>query len=572
MPQEALQFINSISSVSREILYFADKDLQRPEFFRQILKVILNLSRCDAAEIYLLESDRFWRSTISDHNASEGAYETPTPSDSVLELESEIYASDEKAFIAVCCSILSGRLTCSDPDLTLEDCLWTVTSDKAITLDEVSEYSKRSYRFFPSGPYQSIAMVPFDLERNNRGMLVLKHSREQFFTREKIEMLKVVGQLLGMPVVLLRTQLALRERIKELTCLYGISKLVGPVERPLDQILEATVELIPPAWLYPEITSARIELDEKSFFSSDYRGSSDRLRADILVEGRKRGFVEVVYAARKPELDEGPFLQEERNLIDAIAKDLAHIIEQHQAELKSEELQQQLLHADRLATIGQLSAGVAHELNEPLGGILGFAQLARKNPDIPSQTRQDLDKIVNASLHAREIVKKLMLFARQADQDKKWVDLNLLVADGLYFLESRCAKSDIELVKELDTELPEITADPGQVYQVLINLAVNAIQAMPQGGRLTIRTYQQEGGISLEVEDTGTGISEEMQMKVFTPFFTTKDVGEGTGLGLSVVDGIVTSHGGSITMESTMGIGTRFTVNLPLKQPMRDSR
>ncbi len=220
-----------------------------------------------------------------------------------------------------------------------------------------------------------------------------------------------------------------------------------------------------------------------------------------------------------------------------------------------------------MATIGQLSAGVAHELNEPLSGILGFAQLAQKVSGVPDQVQRDLEKIVSASFHAGEIVKKLLLFARQSQLDRNWVSLNMLVADGLCFLESRCAKSNIELVRHLDPELPEITADPSQIYQVLINLAVNAIQATPGEGRLTIRTACQGSGIKLEVEDTGVGMSKELQKKAFLPFFTTKDVGEGTGLGLSVVEGIVTSHGGSIKIESTEGIGTRFTVHLPIGEP-----
>jgi signal transduction histidine kinase len=412
-------------------------------------------------------------------------------------------------------------------------------------------------------------MIPFDLDGDNRGLLVLKHRPKGFFAADKMELLMGVGQLLGMPIVHRRTQLALRERIKELTCLYEIARLVGPVDVPLDEILGSAVNLIPPAWLYPEITSARIVVDERSFLSRDHRAGCDRLRSEITIEGKQRGFVEVAYTDKKPELDEGPFLQEERRLVDAIAKELALIIDQYRAEQQRKELQEQLRHADRLATIGQLSAGVAHELNEPLSGILGFAQLAEKDPGVPEQVRRDLAKIVAASLHAREIIKKLMLFARQSEPGRKWVNLNLLVADGLDFLESRCRKSGIELLRQLDKDLPEITADPGQIYQVLINLGVNAIQAMPQGGRLTIRTSRVADGIHLEVQDTGIGMDEELQAKIFMPFFTTKDVGEGTGLGLSVVDGIVTSHGGSIATESSKGIGTIFTVYLPVKHPIR---
>jgi len=163
-----------------------------------------------------------------------------------------------------------------------------------------------------------------------------------------------------------------------------------------------------------------------------------------------------------------------------------------------------------------------------------------------------------------------MLFARQAPPEKNWVNLNLLISDGLYFIESRCEKSGIELVRVFEEGLPEIIADPGQIYQVLINLAVNAIQSMSEGGRLTIRTARKDEGILLVVEDTGTGMSEEVRQQIFTPFFTTKDVGEGTGLGLSVVEGIISSHGGSISVVSSPGAGSRFTIFLPCQGGSRD--
>jgi signal transduction histidine kinase len=258
-------------------------------------------------------------------------------------------------------------------------------------------------------------------------------------------------------------------------------------------------------------------------------------------------------------------LKEERNLIDTLATQLALIVERKQAEEEKARLQEQLRHSDRLATIGQLTAGVAHELNEPLGNILGFAQLAKKYPQLPDQVSKDLEKIVTASLHSREVIKKLMLFSRQMPTKKVKVNLNNLVEQGLYFLSSRCAKADIKLERILSPEVPEITADPSQLYQVLVNLVVNSIQAMPQGGRLTIRTLSENDHVLLMVEDTGIGMSPEILAKIFLPFFTTKDINEGTGLGLAVVHGIVTSHSGKIKVESEVGKGSRFTVILPVK-------
>ena len=142
--------------------------------------------------------------------------------------------------------------------------------------------------------------------------------------------------------------------------------------------------------------------------------------------------------------------------------------------------------------------------------------------------------------------------------------LRQLVEDGLYFLESRCATAGIELIRSLSTDLREIVADPSQLHQALVNLVVNAIQAMPRGGRLTVRTDRGDGAVLLSVEDTGIGMSEAVRKQIFIPFFTTKDVNQGTGLGLSVVHGIVTAHGGRIQVESEIGKGSRFEIRLPL--------
>ena len=360
---------------------------------------------------------------------------------------------------------------------------------------------------------------------------------------------------------------ALRERVKELTCLYSLAKLV---ERPgisLEEILEGIVKLLPPAWLYPEIASARIILNGHAYSTRNFREGGQSQKANIVVSGEQRGVVEVVYLEKKPELDEGPFLREERSLIEAIAREVALIVERKQTEEDKERLQDQLRHADRLATIGQLSAGVAHELNEPIGSILGFAQLIKKYPELSEQAIQDIEKITKASLHAREVVKKLMLFARQMPPQKTRVSLNQVIEEGLYFLESRCVKEGIKVVRSLSPNLPEVIADQAQMTQVLVNIVVNAIQAMPDGGKLKIRTNASDRFISLTVEDTGVGMSEKVLRQIFLPFFTTKDVGQGTGLGLPVVHGIVTSHSGSINVDSKVGQGTKFEIQLPIAEP-----
>ncbi len=357
---------------------------------------------------------------------------------------------------------------------------------------------------------------------------------------------------------------ALRERVKELTCLYSLAQLATRSDATLEEILQGCVRLLPPAWQYPEITAGRIVLDDRSYVTASFREGAHKQSADIVVNGQRRGAIDVVYIEERPACDEGPFLKEERHLIAAVAQQIALIVERLQAAEEKTRLQEQLRRADRLATIGQLSAGVAHELNEPLGNILGFAQLAQKHPDLPKQIFQDIEKIVTASLHGREIIKKLMLFARKTPPRKEQVDLNAVIEQSLYFLESRCAKNGVDLIRHFSPEIPQITADPSQLQQVLVNLVVNAIQAMPSGGVLTITTRVSDNHVVLVVEDNGAGMSERELKQIFVPFFTTKDINEGTGLGLPVVHGITTSHRGTIRVESTPGRGTRFEVRLPV--------
>jgi two-component system, NtrC family, sensor kinase len=150
---------------------------------------------------------------------------------------------------------------------------------------------------------------------------------------------------------------------------------------------------------------------------------------------------------------------------------------------------------------------------------------------------------------------------------KTLVDLNAVIQEGLYFLESRCARSGVAIRVRLARRLPRITADPSQLHQVLVNLLVNSIQAMPDGGTLKVATRASNGHVALVVEDDGIGMSEEVLSKIFIPFFTTKDVNEGTGLGLPVVHGIVSSHGGTIAVRSSPGQGARFEIRLPLFTP-----
>ncbi len=361
------------------------------------------------------------------------------------------------------------------------------------------------------------------------------------------------------------TAQALHERVKELSCLYRISRVSARSFVSPDKVLQCIVELIPPAWQHPEIAAARIVLDGRRYETSGFKEGHRRQAAEVVVEGKCRGVVEVVYTEDRPCPEDGPFLKNERSLLNAIARQIAVVVEHQQAEEERAHLQKQLMHADRLATIGQLAAGVAHELNEPLSSILGFAQLLQRNAALPDGGREDVEKIVTASLHAREIIKKLLLFARQTPPFRGPVNLNQVIVGAIDLFRHHFEKEGIELACALCPEMPLLAGDAGQLTQVLVNLVVNAVQAMPDGGRLLVRTEVHDGQVVCIVEDTGVGMTEEVQSRLFLPFFTTKEVNQGTGLGLPVVHGIVTAHGGTIEVTSAPGAGTTFTIRLPIE-------
>ena len=248
--------------------------------------------------------------------------------------------------------------------------------------------------------------LPFTVDARTRGTLELLSCRADAIREREIEFYEGLVQTLGVAIADRRAQEALRERVKELTCLYAIAQLIQQPDTTLAELLQRIADLLPPAFQHPQAAAARIRLDSATVTSPGFAEGRFRLRSPVRVGGGERGAVEVHYPAEGLDPREDPFLPEERSLLDEVARRVAHLAE-------SRRLEEQLRHADRLATIGELAAGVAHEINEPLGSILGFAQLARKGAGLPEQAGQDLDQIVQASLHAREIVRKLLIFSRQ---------------------------------------------------------------------------------------------------------------------------------------------------------------
>ncbi|MDP3773538.1 MAG: ATP-binding protein [Gemmatimonadales bacterium] len=229
-------------------------------------------------------------------------------------------------------------------------------------------------------------------------------------------------------------------------------------------------------------------------------------------------------------------------------------------------LQEQLIQSEKLSAIGQLIAGVAHELNNPLASVLGFADFLTEAADVPANLREPLRVIQEEAQRAAGIVKNLLTFARKQDQERRSLSVGPILERTLALLKNQLIGLKVEPLLVVEPGLPDIDGSANQLQQVLVNVVNNAAQAIASTGRpgtVVVRARPWLDGIAIDVVDNGPGIPEEVQNRVFEPFFTTKAEGEGTGLGLSICQGIVKEHGGKITLKSAPGHGATFTIELP---------
>ncbi len=229
---------------------------------------------------------------------------------------------------------------------------------------------------------------------------------------------------------------------------------------------------------------------------------------------------------------------------------------------------QQIMKSERLATLGQLAAGVAHEINNPLGAILMYSHLALEETEVEDPQRKNLEKVAAEATRCKNIVRGLLDFARQSEPNVDEVDVNEILKRTLSVLQNQAQFQNIMITTSPCSSLPKAMMDSGQIQQVFTNIILNAAEAIKGQGEVTIATRMAESGQLIEIEftDTGCGISRENLEKIFDPFFTTKEVGHGTGLGLAVSYGIIARHKGSIEVNSSPGKGTTFIVRLPLKE------
>jgi two-component system NtrC family sensor kinase len=256
-------------------------------------------------------------------------------------------------------------------------------------------------------------------------------------------------------------------------------------------------------------------------------------------------------------------LKRSRDAIEEWTQTLEHRVQDRTKELQ--QVQDQLIHAGKMAALGELAAGVAHEINNPLTGVLTFSSLILKKLDDSHPWKKDLETIVQQTSRCRDIVKGLLNFARQRKPDKRLWDIHFLLDKTLTLVENQAPFQNIEVRKEFGSKVPELFIDGDQVQQVFMNILLNAADAMAaKGGTLVIKTDLRDGMAEVAFTDTGSGISKDHLTRIFDPFFTTKQTGKGTGLGLAISYGIIQGHNGDIRVESVVGKGSTFRVRLPV--------
>ena len=495
-----------------------------------------------------------------------------------------------------------------------------------------------------------------------------------------------------------RAETNLKERMKELQCLFNVTEICSRPVISLDELYKKVVNMLPQAWQYPEITGSCITFEDKIYKTDNFKKTKFLQRAVIHVKNKEVGTVEICYLRKKPDEYEGLFLKEKRELIDTIANLLGEYVERKQGEerirflsssveqssdgiaiadingkilftnqmwakmhgfkspyeligqnlkifhnreqlekdvipfnkkvlekgfnkgevghirkdgssfptmmtttiikdekgkhiafsgmatdiTRQKQLERQLFQSQKMEAIGTLAGGIAHEFNNLLVPILGFIEIVISDFPAESDSYKDLKQVQIAAERAKDLVTQILSFGKQVEGDQQPIQLTFVINEVLKLLRMTLP-STIKLQQDNAPNIKQVNANPTKMNQVLMNLCMNAYYAMPDGGLLEISLANVKLGkkscekfdglkpghfVRLTVKDSGCGMDKETLERIFDPFFTTKLNGEGTGMGLSVVHGIIKSYGGDITVHSQPSVGTTFHIYLPVARPV----
>jgi two-component system NtrC family sensor kinase len=418
---------------------------------------------------------------------------------------------------------------------------------------------------------KGVAIVPISRRGERIGAVTIGTKHERLFTAADLERIEAMGDLLSVSLENAELVETLRQAEWRFRTLFRAAPDAvftvlqsGRIREANDAVREVTgldpLQVVgrPVGDLVGDADKERFRVALKATFD----GTPTRVEVAFQHEPHTRGGVAVrrlvaLAMSRLPEADPPSVL--------LVGRDVT----------SEREMRVRLMESDRLAAVGELVAGVAHEVNNPLSSISAFAQLLLRDGGLTAAQRDSIEVIKSETVRASQVVKDLLAFARRSEPQREPVDLNGVVQRTLRLRQYQLTSNKIEVESELAAELPAVVGDARQLQQVCLNLVTNAIQAMASlgsGGTLLIETRRDGPHVVLEMCDTGPGISDVVKAHIFEPFFTTKGEGEGTGLGLSVSYGIVTAHGGTIGVPATSTSGTTFRVTLPAaEEPTADA-
>jgi signal transduction histidine kinase len=353
------------------------------------------------------------------------------------------------------------------------------------------------------------------------------------------------------------TEEALKERIKELTCLYEITSVIVHSDiSQLNTVLKSIAFSLKKAFQNPETTDILIDTKGIAINTANTKHAQTTIKVPIKVFNKPFGEITVY-------VKENTFLEEEQDLLENVAIKIGNLLERIEISENEQSLKRQMERADRLNILGEITAGIAHELNTPLANILGFAELMKNDLGDNKNAVEDVDKIIKNAKFSREVVKKLMFFACEMPQEMKHVNIVPSIKNAIHLLDATFRKQQVKYIVTIEDDEIWLRADTIQLTQIIFNLLMNAIYFSPKDGLVTIEALQTKKDVILKISDEGKGLSDEALEKIFQPFFTTKPTGDGSGLGLSVVHGIIASHKGTITAQNNPNKGAIFTVTLP---------
>ncbi|QID16238.1 transporter substrate-binding domain-containing protein [Nitrogeniibacter mangrovi] len=361
---------------------------------------------------------------------------------------------------------------------------------------------------------------------------------------------------------LLAAKRDLAARVREQACLHGVFKASEDLNTPLRVMLHDVADALRTGLACADAASVEVDWDGQHHATGTAQNAGTRLSAPLLAEGQTHGQLTVTYDPPRASADDRTVHDQARGLLDLVAQRLATVFERRALQDERRELDRQMFQMEKLTTMGELTMGLAHEIGNPLGGMKAVAQSLQHEAALPDDVHEDLARLEAEIDRLSAFLRSFHGYAAQQAPAPEACALERILDDVLFWTrrDARSGKVRFE-VAGLDT-LPPLRADRHQLKQVLLNLVMNAIHALPEGGTVAIRAARAGATARLEVADSGAGIAPELLTRIFEPFFTTRR--DGSGLGLPIVRKIVEDHGGSVSITSEPGRGTRVTLIWPL--------